>query len=209
MGDWLGYLQTAAKAKTGVSGGVVVGGILAAAGAVATLVWLSITLFIWIAERYDDPTLAGLVLSGIYLLITVIAAIFALAARRLNRRRAEAALQARKAAFTSTLLSGGIAPTLLSAGLEIGRSIGWRRLVMLAGVALLTTGLVREWTAREARRQGDEDQADPPPEPDLRPECGPAGETHPARAPAPAGRSASRPSSARPAPADCRISARA
>jgi hypothetical protein len=94
----------------------------------------------------------------------VIAAIFAVTACRLNRRRAEAALQARKAAFTSTLLSGGIAPTLLSAGLEIGRSIGWRRLVMMAGVALLTTGLVREWTAREAADK-DEDQADPPPEP--------------------------------------------
>jgi hypothetical protein len=127
-------------------------------------VWLSITLFIWIAERYDDPTLAGLVLSGIYLLITVIAAISALVVRRLNRRRAEEALQARKAAFTSTLLSGGIAPSLLSAGLEIGRSIGWRRLVMLAGVALLTTGLVREWTAREAADESAGDQAGPPPE---------------------------------------------
>ena len=36
-------------------------------GAVGTLVWLSITLFIWLAERFDDPTLAGLVLSGVYL----------------------------------------------------------------------------------------------------------------------------------------------
>ena len=35
---------------------------------------------------------------------------------------------------------------------------------MLAGVALLTTGLVREWTARRRRRSA-EDEADPPSEP--------------------------------------------
>ena len=148
MGDWLGYLQTAAKAKTGISGGVVIGGLLAAAGTVGTLVWLSITLFIWLAERFDDLTFAGLVLSGIYFLITLIAVVTALTVRRINHRRAEAELQARKAAFSSTLLSGGLAPTLLSAGLQVGRTVGWRRLVMMAGVALLTTGLVREWTAR-------------------------------------------------------------
>lgn len=164
MGDWLGYLQTAAKAKTGVSSGVVIGGILAAVGAVATVVWLSVTLFIWIAERFDDPTFAGLVLSGIYLLITIVAAISALVVRRVNRRRAEEALQARKAAFASTFLSGGIAPTLLSFGVDVGRSVGWRRLVMLAGVALLTTGLVREWTAHTSA-DTDEDQTGAPPEP--------------------------------------------
>lgn len=162
MGDWLGYLQTAAQARTGVSSGVVVGGILAALGALATVAWLSVTLFIWIARRYDDPLLAGLVLSGVYLLVTVVAAMAAVVARRVNRRRAEAALQARKAAVTSTLLSGGIAPTLLSFGLEAGRSLGWRRLAMLVGVALLASGVAREWTARGA---DNDDQDDPPPEP--------------------------------------------
>jgi hypothetical protein len=164
MGDWLGYLQTAAQAKTGVSSGVVVGGILAALGAGATMVWLSVTLFIWIAQRYDDPLLAGLVLSGIYLAISVVAAVAALIARRVNRRHAEEELQARKAAFSSTLLSGGIAPTLLSFGLQAGRSLGWRRIVMLAGVALLTAGVAREWTARAAAEHGD-DESDPPSEP--------------------------------------------
>lgn len=162
MGDWLGYLKTAAKAKTGISGGVVVGTVVAAAAVVATIVWLSVTLFIFIAERYDDPTLAGLVLSGIYLIIAVIAAIAAVIARRVNQRRAEEALQARKSAFTSTLLTGGLAPTLLSAGLQVGQSIGWRRIVMLAGVVLLTTGVVREWSAHQTEAN---DEAEPPPEP--------------------------------------------
>ena len=79
----------------------------------------------------------------------------------MNRRRAEEALQARKSAFTSTLLSGGIAPTLLSAGLQVGQSIGWRRIVMLAGVALLAAGVAREWTAHQAETN---DEAEPPSE---------------------------------------------
>ncbi len=83
-------------------------------------------------------------------------------AKRVNRRRAEAAWQASKAACTSTLLSGGIAPTLLSFGLEAGRALGWRRVAMLVGVALLASGVAREWTTRGADR---DDAPDAPAEP--------------------------------------------
>jgi hypothetical protein len=169
MGDWLGYLQTAAKAKTGISVGVVIGGVLAAGAAFGTLVWLSITLFIWVAERYDNLTIAGLVLSGLYFCVALIALVTAVTIRSLNARRAERELETRKAAFSATLLSGGLlsgglAPTLLSAGLQVGRTVGWRRLVMMAGVALLTTGLVREWTARRGDGEGEEPEG-PPSEP--------------------------------------------
>jgi hypothetical protein len=168
MGDWLGYLQTAAKAKTGISVGVVIGGVLAAGAAFGTLVWLSITLFIWVAERYDNLTIAGLVLSGLYFCVALVALVTAVTIRSLNARRAERELETRKAAFSATLLpgllSGGLAPTLLSAGLQVGRTVGWRRLVMMAGVALLTTGLVREWTARRGDEDTDETH-EPPAEP--------------------------------------------
>jgi hypothetical protein len=108
--------------------------------------------------------LAGLALSGLYLLITIIAAITAVVARRINQRRAEEALQARKAAFASSFLSGGIAPTLLSAGLNVGQTIGWRRIVMLVGVALLTAGVAREWTAREAAEKSEDEPSHPNPD---------------------------------------------
>ncbi len=129
MGDWLGYLQTAAKAKTGISAGVVVGGLLAAAGAFGTLVWLSITLFIWIAERFDDLTLAGLILSGIYFIVMLIAVVTALtvAPAQSTARRSRVGGPQGGLQFVSEslpLLSGGIAPTLLSAGLQVGRTIG-------------------------------------------------------------------------------------
>ena len=204
MGDWLGYLQTAAKAKTGISSGVVIGGIIAAVGAVATVVWLSITLFIWLAERFDNLTLAGLVLSGIYLLITLIAAITAVTVRRLNHRRAEVELQARKAAFTSSLLTGGIGPVhavgragdrphdRVAASCRHGG--GWR----FSPPAWCASG--RPDRPPKSRRRSSARAIG------LRPARGPVVERHRGRWPMPAGRAASRPSSVRPAPGARQIS---
>ena len=144
MGDWLGYLELTAKAKTGVSGNVLIGAVIGAVAAVAALIWLSITLFLWLSVRFDDTVLAGLVLSAIFFAIALIAMAAAALARRRARQRAEAALAARRSA--AALFD----PSMLSMGLEIGRTIGWRRIAALAGVALLTSGLVKEWTAHKA-----------------------------------------------------------
>jgi len=137
--DLLGYLRLTARAKTGISGTIIVCGAVAALAAFATLVWLSITLFAWIARRHDDPVLAGLILSGLYLGIAVIFGLGVVIARRRAIREAEAALAARKAALFD--------PSMIATGLQIGNAIGWRRLVSLAGVALLAGGLAKEWFA--------------------------------------------------------------
>jgi hypothetical protein len=149
MGDWLGFLRLTAKAKTGLSGTIVVSGAVAAWAALGMLLWLSITLFAWIARRYDNPVLAGLVLSGIYLAVTVVCALTVVLSRRRAKREAEAALAARKAALFD--------PSMIATGLQIGNAIGWRRLVSLAGVALLAGGLAKEWFAHREPE---------PPEPD-------------------------------------------
>ncbi len=143
MGDWLGYLRLRAKAKTGVNSNVVIGGVVIVWAALGTLLWLSITLFLWIAKKYDDPIVAGLVLTAIYFCIAVIAAVAMMIARHSAKQRAEAALAARNSVLFD--------PSLLTVGMEVGRAIGWRRLVSLAGVAILAAGLAREWTAREEK----------------------------------------------------------
>jgi len=148
--DLLGYLRLTARAKTGLSGGIVVCGAVAALAAFATLVWLSITLFAWIARRYDDPVLAGLVLSGIYLVLAIICGLTVVIARRRAIQQAEMALAARKAALFD--------PSLIATGVQIGNAIGWRRLVSLAGVALLAGGLAREWFAHREPPPPEQDQ---------------------------------------------------
>jgi uncharacterized membrane protein YozB (DUF420 family) len=149
MGDWLGYLQLTAKAKTGVNSNVVIAGVIVAFAGVATLLWLSITLFLWLGEKLDNAALAGLIVTLIFLVIALIAAAVVAISRRNAQQRAQAALDARKAASLFD-------PSYLTIGLEIGRTIGWRRVVALAGVALLASGLVKEWTARSGREDEDE-----------------------------------------------------
>ena len=155
MGDWLGYLELTAKARTGVSSNVLIGTVIGAVAAAAALIWLSITLFLWLAARFDDIILAGLVLSAIFFAIALVALAAAALARRRARQRAEAALAARRAAALFD-------PSLLTVGLEIGRTIGWRRIAALAGVALLASGLLKEWTAHKAP-PADETPPDAPP----------------------------------------------
>jgi type VI protein secretion system component VasK len=157
MGDWLGYLELTAKAKTGVSGNVLIGAVVGAVAALATLIWLSITLFLWVSIRFDDTILAGLVLSAVFFVVALIAMAAVALARRRARQRAEAALAARRAA--AALFD----PSMLTVGLEIGRTIGWRRIAALAGVALLTSGLIKEWTVHKAPASDKPPPDEPPP----------------------------------------------
>ncbi len=149
MGDWLGYLKQTAKAKTGINGSVVIAAVLVVLAGLATLLWVSITLFLWLGEKLDNAALAGLIVTAIFLAIALIAAAVMVISRRKLQQRAQAALAARKSA---TLFD----PSYLTVGLQIGRTIGWRRVVALAGVALLASGLVREWTARAEPEHQDE-----------------------------------------------------
>src|SRR5262245_46285806 len=118
MGDWLGYLRLTAKAKTGVTGNVLISGVIGVLAATATLIWLSITLFLWLADRLDDQVLAAAILSAIFLAVASIAALVAAVSRRRAQERAEMALQARKAAALFD-------PSMLTVALQIGRMIGW------------------------------------------------------------------------------------
>jgi hypothetical protein len=151
MGDWLGYLKQTAKAKTGINSSVVIAAVIVVLAGLATLLWLSVTLFLWLGEKLDNAALAGLIVTAIFLLIALIAVAVVVISRRNALQRAQAALDARKAA---TLFD----PSYLTVGLEVGRTIGWRRVVALAGVALLAAGLVKEWTAHADK--GDHDEED-------------------------------------------------
>jgi hypothetical protein len=152
MGDWLGYLGLRARAKTGVSGNVLISGVVVAWAATATLLWLSIALFLVLSERNGAIT-AAIVLSIIYVMITTVALIATIMARHFARQRAQAALETRNAAMLN--------PTLLTVGLQVGRTIGWRRLVALAAVAVLAASVAKEWTdPDDARSEDDESSAE-------------------------------------------------
>jgi hypothetical protein len=149
MGDWLSYLRLRAQAKTGVNVPILATAIVAAWSGTAALLWISVTVFIWLADAYQSPLLASAILSLFYVALCLIAGAVVLIARNREKKRAEAALAAQKAALFD--------PSLLTIGLEVGRAIGWRRVVSVAGAVLLASGLAKEWLARQ-------DDDPPPPE---------------------------------------------
>ena len=106
--------------------------IAALAGAVAVL-FFCIALFAWLAQQYGSIT-AGLMLSGIFLLIALATGVTCMAIRR---KRVKS--RAREAAAGSNWWQD---PALLLAGLQIARMIGVRRLVPIAIVGGIAVGLL-------------------------------------------------------------------
>jgi len=140
MSGWARYLVLTAKAKTGFGPGIVIGGILAAALSVGALVFFTVALF-FLLENSFGPVQSALLMSGGFLVLAIVAGVATVIARRRAMNRAQAALAARAktAMFDSSMLT---------LGLEIGRTIGWRRFVPIAAVALIAAALAKEWAGR-------------------------------------------------------------
>jgi hypothetical protein len=139
MGDWLRHIALNAKAKTGFGPALVVWFSIALVALGLGLVFLCVAAFVWLASRTDALT-AALILVGLFLLIAIVAAVAGWIARLRNIERARRELAARSHA-------GWFDPKYLAVGIEIGRTLGWRRLVTLAAVGVLAAGLGQEWFA--------------------------------------------------------------
>jgi len=140
MSGWVRYLALTAKSKTGFGPGILIGIILAAALAVAALVFFSVAMFILLEDHFG-PLQGALIMSGAFFVLAISAAALTISARRRAMERARQALAARGA---SALFDTSMLPL----GLEIGRMIGWRRLLPVAAVALIAAALAKEWAGR-------------------------------------------------------------
>jgi hypothetical protein len=147
MGDWLGHIALNAKARSGFGPQLVLWFLIAAAALVLALGFLCAAVFVWLASRTDAMT-ASLIMAGGFALVAFIAAVAGWIARLRNMERARRELAARSHA-------GWLDPKLLAVGIEIGRAIGWRRIVMLAAVGLLAAGLGKEWSGSGAPKSKD------------------------------------------------------
>jgi hypothetical protein len=146
MKGWLRHLELTVKSRTGLGADVLVWALLAVLGAAATLGFFIGAAFIGLAERYG-PLTAALALGGLFLVITITALACCLASQRRTVASAKLALAARSHA-------PWLDPKLLGVGMQIGRAVGWRRLVPLAAVGVLAAGIAKEWFGRD--RPGEE-----------------------------------------------------
>ena len=143
MGDWLRHIALNAKAKTGFGPSLVVWFSVALVARGLGLGFLCVAAFVWLADRTDAVT-AGLILAGVFLLIAIVAGFAGWIARLRNIERARRELAARSHA-------GWFDPKYLAVGIEIGRTLGWRRIVTLTAVGVLAAGLGKEWFAAGAK----------------------------------------------------------
>jgi hypothetical protein len=137
MGDWLRHIALNAKARTGFSPQLIVWSLIALVSLALGLGFFCAAAFVWLASRFDAVT-AGLLLGGVFLSIAVIAAIAGWLARRRNMERARLELAAGSHA-------GWLDPKFMAIGIEIGRTLGWRRLITLAAAGLFAAGAAKEW----------------------------------------------------------------
>jgi len=140
MKGWLRHLELTVKSKTGLGTDVLVWALLAVLGGAATLGFFIGAAYIGLAERYG-PLTAALGLAGLFLAITVAAVACCLASQRRTVASAKLELAARRHA-------PWLDPKFVGVGMQIGRAVGWRRLVPLAAVGVLAAGIAKEWFGR-------------------------------------------------------------
>ena len=143
------YLTHMAQARTGLGGEVLVGYAAQAALVLVTTVLGLIALFLvfadWLGFGATATSIGMFFVFGVFLIGTIIWTNYA---KKRTVENAQRALSARKAPL---LLS----PPLLTAGMQLGRSVGWRRFLPAALVTLAATGIAAEWTrSRNSRDRG-------------------------------------------------------
>jgi hypothetical protein len=130
-------LRLRAEARTGFSGAVVVFALIAAIAGLVAFVFFVFAGFIWLAERYS-PLTAALIVAGAFMLIAILCALGAVLAQRRTSERAKRALAVRS---QSPLFD----PAMLGIALQLGRTIGLRRIVPLVAAGILAAALAKEW----------------------------------------------------------------
>ncbi len=135
----------AIQAKIGASSAVVAWVVVLSFAAPTAFAFLCVAGYFWFAVQFGS-IFAGLILAGIFIVIAAVALLASGIARRRARERAILERTARAHA-PSWLLD----PRILSTALQIGRSIGWERIVPVALLGFMAAQWARE--SRERARQ--------------------------------------------------------
>jgi uncharacterized membrane protein len=135
----------AVQTRTGITTSFVVWLAVVALAALTAFAFLCVAAYDWLSLQMSS-VYAGLVMAAVFVAIAIIGIIACLLARRRARERAILERAARAHA-PSWLLD----PKILATAVQVGRSLGWQRVVPLALVGFM----VAQW-AREHRARGDD-----------------------------------------------------
>jgi hypothetical protein len=141
--SWMRDIRLAVQARSGVSPAFIVW--------LAVVVLAALTAFVFLCvAAYDGLTLqvgsvfAGLIVAGVFVLIALVGIIVCTLVRRRARERAILARAARAHA-SSWLLD----PRILATAMQIGRTLGWQRVVPVALLGFIVAQWAREHRGHE------------------------------------------------------------
>lgn len=150
---WMHDITLAVQARAGVTVGLFVAlGILVLA-ALTAFAFLCVAGYDWFATQFGS-VFGALIMTGIFLLIAVIAAASAMAARSGAKRRA--ILERAAHSHSGSWL---LDPKILSAAVSVGRSLGWQRLLPVALLGFMAAQWAREYR-HERSQEDDRDSAE-------------------------------------------------
>ena len=134
-------MMLAVQTRTGITTSFVVWLIVVALAALTASVFLCVAAYDWLALQIGS-VYAALVMAAIFVVIAIIGLVACLLARR--RARARAILErAARAHAPSWLLD----PKILATAVQVGRSLGWQRVIPLALVGFMVAQWAREHRA--------------------------------------------------------------
>jgi hypothetical protein len=132
------------QAKSGASAAVMAWVAIIALASLTAFVFICIAGYDWLSLRFG-AVFAGLAMAGVFVCFAIVAAIIGSVIRQRVKERAILA-RAAKAHAPSWLLD----PRTLATAMQIGREIGWQRVVPLALLGFFAA----QW-ARERRDHGE------------------------------------------------------
>jgi hypothetical protein len=146
--NWMRDIRLAVQAKSGATPAVVVWVAVIAVAILTAFIFLCVAAYDWLA-LHAGSVIAGLIMAGIFVLIALIGLIVCALLRKRARERAILERTARAHA-PSWLLD----PRILAAAVQIGREIGWQRIVPVALFGFMAAQWTREHRQRGSQRDG-------------------------------------------------------
>ncbi len=129
-----------AQSKTGLSVGLLIWALIGLSCAAATLCFVVLAAFIFLAERYGELN-AALALGIFFFSITV----GAVGACALSHRRT---VQRARLKLASRSNPPWLDPRLAGMTMQVSRAVGWRKLAPLLAVGVLAAWLGMQWFGR-------------------------------------------------------------
>jgi hypothetical protein len=147
--NWMHDLVLMVQARSGVTAAYIAWLAIIMLAVLTAFIFVCVAAYDWLSLQLSS-VYAGLIMAAIFILIALIGLIVCAMIRRRARERAILARAARAHA-PSWLLD----PKLLATALQVGRAVGWQRILPVAVLGFMAA----QW-AREYRQHGSEERAD-------------------------------------------------